>query len=101
MPTIKKQDVIDAIEEAGFEHKDISERLFRITIEPRRYSFIEIIPYREIAFNSVIIGAIPELKARLAELRNESEPARKRRRRTQTNTDSTFDDTERTVDPND
>lgn len=101
MPTIKKQDVITAIEEAGFEHKDISERLFRITIEPRRYSFIEIIPYSKIAFDSEIIGAMSELKARLAELKNDSEPVRKRRRRTQTATDATLDDTERTVDTND
>lgn len=101
MSIIKKQDVIDAIEEAGFEHKDVSERLFRITIEPRRYAFIEIIPYSKIAFNSEIIGAMPELKAKFAELKDELKPERKRRRRTETDNDSPTDDTERTVDTSD
>lgn len=95
MPTIKKQDVIAAIEEAGFEHKDISERLFRITIEPRRYAFIEIIPYSKIAVDSVIIGAMPELKARLAELKDELTFIHKRRKRDQ-NDDNVLKDQERT-----
>lgn len=101
MPTIKKQDVIAAIEEAGFEHKDISERLFRITIEPRHYAFIEIIPYSKIAVDSVIIGAMPELKARLAELKHETEPTRKRRGQSKTDTPSSLDNIERTADTND
>lgn len=66
---IKTEDVVNAIEEAGFDHKDISQRLFRIPVAPREYAFIEIIAYRDIAINSQIIGKLPELKTRLAELR--------------------------------
>lgn len=76
--TIQTEDVINAIEEAGFEHKDISQRLFRIPVAPREYVFIEIIAYRDIALNSQIIGKLPELKTRLAELKHEHEKPRKR-----------------------
>lgn len=69
--SITTQDVIAAIDEAGFARKDISDRLFRITLGPRKYSFIEIVAYRDIAFDSQIIGRLPELRKRLAEIKAE------------------------------
>lgn len=78
---IKSQDVIAAIDDAGFERKDISDRLFRITLGPREYSFIEIVAYRDIAFDSQIIGKLPELRKRLAEIKTKIHAQSSRRKK--------------------
>ena len=77
---IRKQTVLDAFEEAGFEYMVISERLFRIKIAERKYSFVEIVNDK-IAFNSQYIGAVPELKERLNEIKDEIESNKPRKRR--------------------
>lgn len=83
--SITTQDVITAIDEAGFTRKDISDRLFRITLGPREYSFIEIVAYRDIAFDSQIIGKLPELRKRLAEMKAEIHAQSSRRKRLASN----------------
>lgn len=77
---IKKQTVLDVFEETGFEYMIISERLFRIKIAEKRYSFVEIVNDR-IAFDSQYIGAVPELKERLNEIKDELENNKPRKRR--------------------
>lgn len=77
---IRKQTVLDAFEEAGFEYMVISERLFRIKIAEKRYSFVEIVNDK-IAFDSQYIGAVPELRERLNEIKDELENNKPRKRR--------------------
>ncbi len=75
---IKKQVVIDIFEETGFtDYMVISERLFRVTIGERKYSFVEIVN-DTIAYNSEIIGKASDLRSLLNSIKAD---AHKRTRR--------------------
>lgn len=75
---IKKQVVIDIFEETGFtDYMIISERLFRVTIGERKYSFVEIVN-DTIAYNSEIIGKASDLRSLLNSIKAD---AHKRTRR--------------------
>jgi len=69
MPTIKKQEVIDVIENVGLDYVILSDRLFRIKSKEHRPddrydAFVEICGDK-IAYNSYIIGKLPDLEKEL------------------------------------
>lgn len=94
MATIKKQEVIDVIESVGLDYIVLSNRLFRIKSKEHRPddrydAFVEICGDK-IAYNSYIIGKLPDLER---ELRLIVSPAKKSGRKRKIESDMSIDET--------
>lgn len=81
MPTIKKQEVINVIENVGLDYVILSDRLFRIKSKEHRPNdrydaFVEICGDK-IAYNSYIIGKLPDLEKELRLIIAPSKKSRK------------------------
>lgn len=84
MAAIKKQEVIDVIENVGLDYVVLSNRLFCIKSKEHRPddrydTFVEICGDR-IAYNSHIIGKLPDLERELRLIVSPAEKSRKKRK---------------------